>query len=69
MEALSRCGGGGLILCSVRGLGLSQVGWTERKVMEAAVLSGVLADKLHTCVVAAGLVYDQEGGDLQHLVR
>jgi hypothetical protein len=48
---------------------VAQVGWTERKVMEAAVLSGVLADKLHTCVVAAGLLYDQEGGDLQHLVR
>lgn len=61
-----RNGGCGVLVCWWDG----QAAWTELRVLESAVLSGCLADKMHTCVVGAGLVYDDEGnGALRDLFR
>jgi hypothetical protein len=33
------------------------------------VISGSVAEKMHTCVVAAGLIYDDSGGVFQDLFK
>lgn len=48
---------------------MGQASWAEWKLVENQVMFGPVADKVRSCVVGAGLVYDDTGGAFRSLMR